>query len=34
MDFAIWDALARLALHIAEPDVQGFVTMYGTDTLE
>ena len=35
MDFAIWQALARrVAVHIAEPDVQGIVITHGTDTLE
>ena len=35
MDFAIWKALAsRVAMLLAEPDVQGILITHGTDTLE
>lgn len=35
MSFAIWRSLAaRVACHLADPDVQGVVITHGTDTLE
>ncbi|MGD9832564.1 MAG: asparaginase [Piscinibacter sp.] len=35
MDFAVWEALAaRVAHHLAKPDVAGVVITHGTDTLE